>query len=104
MAVVNIKEIQVEPPVLEAVQVSMSNIQEVATWLGGYQADVHMKFNGGKNEISFFSADQTIKAAEGCWIIKDSRQTPNHYVLTDEVFNQKFQILLGSGENPSSQD
>lgn len=91
MTATSVQLIQIEPPIREAYEVSVGNLQEICTWLGGYQADVHMKFDGTKNEVTFRTPGASTPTTVGDWLVLDDGLIR---VIKAADFEKNYKIIL----------
>lgn len=82
------------PPIQDAFQVSMNTIQELSEWMGSFQVDVQMKFDGTPNVVLLKKVDATITAREGDWIIKDA---DSFRAIKKADFETQYKLILPSG-------
>lgn len=91
-----IKLRQIDPPVLEAEQISTATYEKVGQWMGAHSVDLKMKMDGTPNEIVFMTASQSVIGAEGSWIILDESLAVPYFVISDEEFKKKYQVLINT--------
>lgn len=89
-----IKLRQIEPPVLEANQISISTYEKTAQWLGARGVDLKMKMDGTPNEVVFLTSERSLIGKEGSWIIKDETLDVPFFIISDEEFKKKYQVQI----------